>query len=402
MSIGKLRSKVSVGYMEECLLVDTPKLVPADRFSNLLVTADCGSTQTRVSVIDLDAGDFESGLNDIFVIPSRYGEPTDFVMSESIKSPLLLDNMQSKIANTASSPDSLVSYHHIARTTIMEDLGLVPRKMTSIKEKSEDPSLVINLVDAIGYALLKKFGGAVPKVNNIVLSLALPPEDLNVQNKERLRENLQSYKWSTGHDLGVDFVFNEIIFTPEAEAFIQGYYALNDNELPAVSLHIEGGGRSISPALCRSGRAVNTARISLPYGGSMLRRIISDEFYAEEQIHLSEKQLDSAVETGKCLVGKKEYNLVPYLISAKEKMAKKIVADLVAKVFENLDGLQITDVEEVTASGRLFAPGEYNMSLMEFVTNELKKFAPNAEFSLINEPYINKGLVLIGLQGIAE
>lgn len=400
MSIGRLRSEIAVGYREECLLEITPKLNVQEEKKRLLVTADCGSTQTRVSIIDLDAGDFESGLTDIFVVPSKYGVITEFVPTDWIKSGALYDNLQSKIANASWKEGDIVNYTMVARTTIMEDLGLVPSRMSSAKEKSEDANLYVNLVDAIGFAMLRKFGGRVPRVNEIYLSLALPPEDLTANNKERLKGNLKTYRWSNCDSDDVTLRFADVFFTPEAEAFIQGYYALTGVELPEVSLHIEGGGRSISPALCRSGRAVNTARVSLPYGGTALRKIIADEFYQDEQMHLSERQLDSVVETGKCKIGKVEHDLVCYVDSAKQKMAKKIVSDLITKVFEGLDGIRLTDLEEVTASGRLFAPGSYDSTLMKFVAAEFRKYAPAAEFMVIEEPYINKGLVLIGLQNL--
>ena len=134
----------------------------------------------------------------------------------------------------------------------------------------------------------------------------------------------------------------------------------------------------------------------------MLRKITADDFYADEQIHLSERQLDSVVETGICKIGKEESNLVCYVNDAKRKMAKRIVNDLITKVFEGMDGIRITDIEEFTASGRLFSPGKYESSLMDFVAEEFKRFAPRAEFSVIDEPYINKGLVLIGLQNLTE
>lgn len=400
MSIGNLRSEIKVGYREESLLEPMPKLDVQEGKCRLLVTADCGSTQTRVSIVDLDAGDYENGLTDIFVVPSRYGVITEFMPEDGIKSGAIYDNLQSKIANAACREDSILRYAMVARTTIMEDLGLVPNRMSSVKEKSEDASLYVNLVDAIGFALLRKCKGKMPRVSEIYLSLALPPEDLSANNKERLKENLKVYRWSCCDADDVTFRFADVFFTPEAEAFIQGYYALTGVELPEVSLHIEGGGRSISPALCRSGRAVNTARVSLPYGGTALRKIISDEYYQEEQVHLSERQLDAVLETGKCKIGKVEHDLVCYVESAKKKMAKKIVSDLITKVFEGLDGIRLTDLEEVTASGRLFAPGTYDATLMLFVADEFRKYAPAAEFMVIEEPYINKGLVLIGLQNL--
>lgn len=391
MRISKLRSEISVGYMESCLLDSLPVLEPSEKCGTLLISADCGSTQTRISIVDLDNADFTSGLRDIFVIPSRFGLMTEFLDKSQIKSDVFYDNLQSRVVNNAWEEGCLVNFQLVGRATIMEDLGLVPNRMSSTKEKSEDPSLFINLIDAIGYALIRKYGGKVPKTNEIYLSLALPPEDLSGNNKDRLMRNLKKYKWSQGNQPMIELNFSNIVFVPEAEAFIQGYYALNDGELPEVSLHIEGGGRSISPALCRYGRAVNTARVSLPYGGGMLRKMIADEFYTEEQIHLSERQLDAAIETGSCKVGKKVYDLVYYIENAKDTIAKKIVSDLITKVFENLDGIRITDVEEITASGRLFAPGEYDMSLMNFVSKEFRRFAPNADFTVIEEPYINKG-----------
>lgn len=383
--------KITTGFMEEWLLTEMPEITISRGEATVIAGIDCGSTQTRAVLHGAEIGDVEKDIKEIFVMPSGYGL-VPYGREVRANSELMYDNLNSVIFNLDDEIADMVDTVNIVRTSMAANLGVNKLVLSSTKDKSEDPSLILNLLDTIGYGLIKKFNGKLVDKYNLYVTIALPPEELTDRNIKKLKDNLRTYSWGTG-GTSITLNFEHIEFIPEAEAYIQAVYAFSE-DIPTYSLHIEGGGRSISPALCKEGRPIHTARTSFPYGGSQLKDNIIRRYYEQEGVTATEIQVESALETGELKIGSKYFDIKQIIKEEKEKYGKKIASDILKGVFDRVADISPAMIEQISVSGRLFSEGEIGVSIFEYLETALREIAPHAEYYSLDDQLVCIGAIL--------
>ena len=148
----------------------------------MVVGIDAGSTGTRVSIIDRK--DFEdlssetinaeaiTNFSHSYVIPSTFAVLED--ERELLpKSEALADNYDSHLTLVKNnSKDPYITRVRVIRGQKIKDAaGAVPRFMDSGTPKTKNFVFYVNVIDSIGYAILRKYSGRIPKSIDVSLGV---------------------------------------------------------------------------------------------------------------------------------------------------------------------------------------------------------------------------------------
>jgi len=387
------RKKVIDDGEERLHVVYSPKA--SSREADLVIGYDGGSTQGRCIIIDIEAENPMAEMETTYVAPSVSSfVPDDRTITP--KSGELFDNMDSYIANTSGKMDALVQTLRVIRGQKMVDESLAENRLSSSDLKTTDPVFYANIVDGIGYALIQKYGDAVPHKVNIFLGVALPPDDKGEISQNRLRENLNKFSWThRPSNTKLEMSINVVSVMTEPEAFVKAHYARLGEEIPDHCLHIEGGGRSTGVEILRNGVSLDAAQRSLSYGGSQLLDNIA-QMYVNKYggARPTRRVMEIAIRKGYIQSGNSQVDIVEMIKQAKEDYAKQIVNDVVQQVFDQQQQVRLLDVNIITVSGRLMAAGDYGISMAPFVEAEFKKRSPHTDFSHLSENLIPFGLTI--------
>jgi hypothetical protein len=385
----------------------------------VLVGVDGGSTQTRLSIVDLNnMDDFMDQLQEIHVIPSVSLSVTNDQKIPD-KGNFLYDHMDSSITNLDTRPEALFRFARLVRGTKATDVESSENRLKSSTQKTVDPTFYYNMVDSIGYGLSLKYKQNIPSVVNVLLSVALPPDDTNEKNMEIFRKNLKSFKWThTPTGVSTEIRIKAVRASTEPEAFIKAYYALSEEDsIPENILHIEGGGRSMGIEILINGQSLATAQKTLSFGGSQLLDNIGGMYVAKNGgSPLKRDVLEKAVRTGKLRAGNDLIDITGIIQPAKEMLGKKIVNDTILTVFDQQTRVSLQDLNVISVSGRLFdetpitkhnpKTGEDEVvggiSLAPFVSAGFKALVPSVRFLHIKGNYIPIGLVIQAYNDFVE
>lgn len=365
---------------------------------------DVGSTQGRVTIVDQsDLQNLVEQLNKTTVIPSISATVLDDRVIAP-RSELMYDMMDTFITNLSGNLEAPFQAVRLVRGAKAQDVETKENRLTSSTQKIYDTTFYYNLFDMAGYGIVDKFEGSIPETVNAVMSIALPPDDKNEKNIERLEHNLASFNWKH-RETGVTIKFNitRVVVHTEPEAFIKAYYALTGKEVPETTLHIEGGGRSTGAEVLVNGESLGTAQKSMDFGGTQLKDMIGSSYVAKNGGRVpKEALLDAALETGLLKVGNGTVDIVELIIENKDVMALKIADEVGLKIFDQQSKVTYADLNVISVSGRLMKPGQYEYSLAKPLADRFKELAPNTEFLYIEGNYIPQGLVLLALMKMME
>lgn len=361
-----------------------------DTRKRLLVGVDGGSTQTRVLIIDnLDEPDTE-----LYTIPST----SSFVVKDleiRNQGENLYDVMDSYITNLASSAELIFTKERVIRGNKKVDFNGTEERISSTNQKISSKPFYINIIDAIGYAIVQKYT-EIPKEVDVILGVALPPDDrasqVNIDKFNSIINN--SFKWANT-ELGVEITINVIenIVRTEPEAFIMAYHITQEEEIPEVELHINAGGRSIGIELLENGRAIDSVSKTLAYGGApMLEDLGNLISKSEGGRKPSNKALTEAIKTGLLKVGNTTKDITDYIKTIKKQYADRIYNDVIKEVFDVQREITLNDVNIISISGGTFSEGECGISVAEYLEEDFKRAAPDTDFVYIEYNYIPLGL----------
>lgn len=386
-----IKKKVIIEEGEELLHNHYP-LSTVDKTKRLLVGVDAGSTQTRVLLIDDLNNEPDTTL---YTIPSV----SSFVPNDVEIRPqgdLLYNIMDSVIVNLKALNETIFTKRRVVRGTKKTDFGGAENRISSSNQKIKSEVFYINIIDAIGYALCQKYKDAIPKNVELVVGVALPPDDRqSTTNRNAFkRQLLGQYSWThTDSDVNINIDIAETTILTEPEAFIKAYYSTTDEEIPEYILHINGGGRSIGVELLANGIPIEKTSKSLYYGGTQLLDNLGELIAKTEGGRAAKEQaLRKAINTGFLTSGKTVKDVVDYIKTVKAEMADKIYTDVTKYVFDAQQEVAIEDIAEISVSGRLFESGEYDISIADFLGEKYKQVSPNTEFIRMEGNLIPLGL----------
>ena len=386
-----IKKKVIIEEGEELLHKHYP-LSTVDKTKRLLVGVDAGSTQTRVLLIDDLNNEPDTTL---YTIPSV----SSFVPNDVEIRPqgdLLYNVMDSVIVNLKALNETIFTKRRVVRGTKKTDFGGAENRISSSNQKIKSEVFYINIIDAIGYALCQKYKDSIPKNVELVVGVALPPDDRqSTTNRNAFkRQLLGQYSWThTDSDVSINIDIAETTILTEPEAFIKAYYSTTDEEIPEYILHINGGGRSIGVELLANGIPIEKTSKSLYYGGTQLLDNLGELIAKTEGGRAAKEQaLRKAINTGFLTSGKTVKDVVDYIKTVKAEMADKIYTDVTKYVFDAQQEVAIEDIAEISVSGRLFESGEYDISIADFLGEKYKQVSPNTEFIRMEGNLIPLGL----------
>jgi len=358
----------------------------------ILAGIDAGSTQTRVILIDTATE--EPDLTN-YIIPSvSCSVPSDVEIRP--QGALLYNLLDSTIINKKLSKETIFTKERIVRGTKKIDFGGAENRISSTVQKINSKIFYMNIIDAIGYSLCQKYQGSIPTDIELIVGVALPPDDRQSSaNRNKFREELLgAYTWAHTEskvEVNIDIAEAEILTEPEA--FIKAYYIEQGEDVPEYVVHINGGGRSIGVELLKNGVPIEKTSKSLYYGGSQLIEnlgtlIAKSEGGREPNTNALRKALD----TGYLARGKESKDVIKYIKTVKEEMADQIFADVIKSVFDVQQEVSVEDVAEISVSGRLFSEGEYKFSIADALASKFEQLSPSTDFFFVEGNYIPLGL----------
>ena len=385
------KTKVAIEEGEELLHIHYPLSV-INKKVRVLAGLDVGSTQTRVVLIDSTSE--EPDLT-IYSVPSVSCTVSNDVEIRP-QGDLLYNLMDSTIVNKKVSNETIFTKERIVRGSKKTDFGGAENRISSTMQKISSKVFYMNAIDAIGYALCQKYKAKIPSDVELVVGVALPPDDRqSTANREKFRKQLLgSYTWAhTDSKVAINIDIAETDILTEPEAFIKAYYIEEDQEVPEYVLHVNGGGRSIGVELLKNGVPIERTSKSLYYGGSQLIEDLATLIAKSEGgREPNTNSLRKALDTGYLAKGKENKDIIEYIRTSKEEIANKIFADIIKYVFDVQQEVSVEDVAEISVSGRLFAEGAYNISIADFLEDKFKGISPSTEFVVFEGNYIPLGL----------
>lgn len=413
--LGEARQKRGSG-----LVIDTTQ---TNKTITLLAGVDAGSTETRIVLAnkgDMDV--FYSGNSDaaldtisqVYRIPSTYAivEDAREIPSASMS---LEDNYDSQIMlqrNGAEKP--LISRHRILRgRKITDATGLVARYLDSSTNKTDNPIFYINVLDAIGYAILQKYSGSIPSEVNLYLALSVRPKELTTICKDRLRKNLQGtfvFGWDA---CDITLHIKDLMFTTEPEAQISGTITVYDLRSGAGHLdqaeadklatmadqlyssdcyvHIEGGGSSIGVEVVKGHNLVDSCSSTFQLGGNYMAQVFIDRVRETLGRTVTKEAANSAILTCQLRDGRNLLDVSEMVAQVKSQVAMSIVESLRHQVIDLAPDLSMPDVEFITLGGRLFAADDSGNTIGEYLEQYIQQISPNTEVITLAENFIPHG-----------
>lgn len=363
-----------------------------DKTVKMLVGVDGGSTQTRVMIVDdADDPDMEQ-----YIIPSVSSfVPSDIEIRPQGDS--LYNRMDSYLINGKTKTQTIFTKKRVIRGTKKTDFNGSEERISSSAQKIASDVFYINVIDAIGYALCQKFTTNIPKHVKLILGIALPPDDrASSSNINRFRNEMNGiYTWKhTDSGVEINIEIEECHIMTEPEAFIKAYYISMDQDIPEITLHINGGGRSIGIELLENGVPIDSVSRTLAYGGA---KLIDDlgVLYAKEKGGRAPqtKTLQRAIKTGFMRNGKGFEDVSDLVSVVKKEFAGRIFKDVIKYVFDTQSEITLRDVGEISVSGRIFDEGECAISVAKYLQEEFYQASPQTEFFTISENFIPLGLI---------
>ena len=404
----KTKRRVDDGLEDLCKVVKCNKTSDT---KTVLMGIDGGSTSTRVSVIDFEDSDNIDNYLKKYIIPSTHSEINTSEEIES-QSDLLIDNLDSWIVNTIPAPDNVFDKLRVLRATKKDDSNKSTVKIASSEQKVDSPAFYVNLIDAMGYALVQKYADRLPKSVDIYAGFSMRPDDLQGKsNREKFQKRITGkFIWSN-KDLGVDYLEINVkgaSVQSEPEAALKGNYTLSGEETPSLAVLIEGGGSSFGVEVLQDGVRQKALSRTFEYGGTQLKQSINDRFIEDfGGATLTDDNLETALKTGRIVKGRNVTDVVDIVKDCKDVFAQQILNDIKGQIFDRTTAFKMVDIETFIFSGRIFRPGDFSTedsnegaegySLTQPLVERIRKLNPQAEFLTLKDNFIPFGNLLLAV-----
>lgn len=407
----------------------------------MVVGIDAGSTGTRVSIIDRK--DFEdlssetinaeaiTNFSHSYVIPSTFAVLED--ERELLpKSEALADNYDSHLTLVKNnSKDPYITRVRVIRGQKIKDAaGAVPRFMDSGTPKTKNFVFYVNVIDSIGYAILRKYSGRIPKSIDVSLGVSVRPNELGTVYQKILIDNLKGIYTFLWGNVKFDINITSVFATTEPEAQIEGSTSLydllsiiteekatetNDEELikkantyrelsdmllePSSYIHIEGGGSSIGVEVVKANAdgdmtVMSACSRAFNIGGNFLMRTAKDQIRDNLGRTASDESAENALKTGLLKNGRNMDDVIDIIKITKRKVAEAIFEKFTHEVIDVNADLVLSDIDFIAMAGQLFSEGECGISIVDYFADLIKTVSPNTTVIRLPENYIPQGNAL--------
>lgn len=407
----------------------------------MVVGIDAGSTGTRVSIIDRK--DFEdlssetinaeaiTNFSHSYVIPSTFAVLED--ERELLpKSEALADNYDSHLTLVKNnSKDPYITRVRVIRGQKIKDAaGAVPRFMDSGTPKTKNFVFYVNVIDSIGYAILRKYSGRIPKSIDVSLGVSVRPNELGTVYQKILIDNLKGIYTFLWGNVKFDINITSVFATTEPEAQIEGSTSLydllsiiteekatetNDEELikkantyrelsdmllePSSYIHIEGGGSSIGVEVVKANAdgdmtVMSACSRAFNIGGNFLMRTAKDQIRDNLGRTASDESAENALKTGLLKNGRNMDDVIDIIKITKRKVAEAIFEKFTHEVIDVNADLVLSDIDFIAMAGQLFSEGECGVSIVDYFADLIKTVSPNTTVIRLPENYIPQGNAL--------
>lgn len=416
--LGENRQKKGSGVVIDETMTNEP--------INLLAGVDAGSTETRVCLADwrdadifMDSGRTKEALDSLMTtyrIPSTYANVDDAREIAPVSSSLE-DNYDSTlmlVSNTAEKP--MITRHRVLRGRKTQDvMGLVARYLDSSTNKTDNVIFYMNIIDALGYAILQKYSGEIPREVHIRLTLSVRPKELTSKCEDKMKENLVGAFMFNWKSVSIQIHIDGVAFTTEPEAEIGGtttiydLRALNGIEAEKYSaladklsdsdcyVHIEGGGSSIGVEVVRNGNIIDAASSTFPLGGNYMAQVFIDRYRDQNDRTITKEAANSALLT--CLLrdGRSTLDVSSLVSACKNQVGMDILERLRHEVIDTMSDLTMQDIEFITLGGRLFLPDAAGTTIGEYFCDYVQQLSRNTEVVILPENFIAQGNLVTAL-----
>ena len=405
-----------------------PKHANGNGTVELVIGVDAGSTQTRVAIADANdyttlmvlsdtepAGAYQFLTQGSYIIPSSFALVAD---EREIKpcSDNLEHNYDSRVIRVKTKAvEPVVGSHRIVRGQKVKDAtGLVQQSLDSSTNKMDNQIFYLNVLDGIGYALLQKYNGAIPRNVKIHLVLSVRPNELNHICQTRMNDNFLGrfiFSWG-GAEINMDIVTAD--YTTEPEAQVNGTAAVfdlaavvtGDEEKSALAdkinnsdsyIHIEGGGSSIGVEVIKNGNIINGCSKTFHLGGNYLTQVVASRLRDTLGRTVTRESAQEAVVS--CLLrnGRERDDVTEIVAECKSQVGMDIMERLRHEVIGLSTDLSLRDMDFVTLGGRLFSDDDAGQSIGKYFARYLEQVSPNTDVIILQNSYIPQGNLIIGI-----
>ena len=386
----------------------------------LLAGVDAGSTETRVSLADWkdaaifgDSSKSQEALDILlrdFRIPSTYANVDDAREITPV-SDNLEDNYDSNLTLIRNNAEkSMIGRCRVLRGRKTQDaMGLVSRYLDSSTNKTDNPIFYVNILDGLGYAILQKYNGAIPKEVDIYLTLSVRPKELTSICRKKMTENLVGTFMFIWKSVNVQLNIKDLAFTTEPEAQIGGtttvYDLRADSGIDAVHysamadqlydshcyVHIEGGGSSIGVEVVRNGSLIDACSSTFPLGGNYMAQMFIDRYREQNGRTITKEAAGSALITCILREGRSSIDVSELVAQCKNQVGMDILERLRHEVVDTMSDLMLQDVEFITLGGRLFLPDAAGTTVGEYFGEYVHQLSPNTDVHILAENFIAQG-----------
>lgn len=325
---------------------------------NLIAGVDGGSTTTRVVLLD-DMKDVKA-LDVVYSIPSDFGikEGDGILLPQSAE---LFDNMESSVLVKN---NDFLKDTKMLRGALKQNSPCTESHISSIDQKLDSAGFYLNMIDAIGYAVIQKFSDACPRVVNLYMGASLRPNDVNTESRRTqfINRIKGTYIWSNPFLDGVLTInIKRVDVQTEAEAQEKGFFLKARQKAPVCFATFEIGGSSIGTSIMKNGVKIDKAEKPLSYGGAQLLEILADNCRDSGKLDYlpSLSVLEEAINSGYLKEGTRKISIVKEICDAKDKLASQIAEDFRTEVLAKMGNFSFKEVEKVFFGGRVFKRGEF-------------------------------------------
>lgn len=394
----------------------------------LIAGVDAGSTETRVCLADKDdakvyadpkqMGVALSLLQRTFIIPSTYAN-TDDAREISPASDNIEDNYDSivmLVSNKAEKP--MISRHRVLRGRKISDaMGVTQRYMDSSTNKSDNPIFYVNILDALGYAIMLKYNGSIPERVKVHLTVSVRPKELVSKCKQKMLENLLGEFIFCWRSVKIRMNIASLDFTTEPEAQIGGTTTMCDlraaNNIDKAEnteladklwdsscyIHIEGGGSSIGVEVIRDGEIVDACSSTFQLGGNYMAQVFIDRYREMQGRTVTKEAANTAILTGILKDGRNTLDVSNLVAHCKDQVAMNIAERLRHEVIDTMADLTLNDVEFISLGGRLFSKDAAGNDIGTFFEGYIHQISPHTEVFSLPENFIAQCNMTSGLSG---
>ncbi len=398
---------------------------------NIVAGVDAGSTETRVCLASVeDAIIFSDNkriaeaieaLNRVYIIPSTFAMTTDnreiLPASDSIE-----DNYDSTIiAVHVAAEKPMLTRHRVLRgRKMMDTSGLVSRYLDSSTNKSDNHIFYTNIIDALGYAIMQKFNGAIPMKVVVQLMLSVRPREMTAPCRKKMLDNLVGQFIFAWKNTNITLDIQDVDFSTEPEAQVFGTTTLCDlkyaNDPTGIAyknladrlcdshlyIHIEGGGSSIGVEVVRDGQLVGSCSSAFELGGNYLCTVFIDRLRDVLGRAVTQDAASEALKTTLLRDGRETIDVNEIVADCKNQVALDIVERLRHRVIDLNHTIMLQDVEFITLGGRLFRPDDQGNTISEYLKGYIQQISPNTDVIVLEENYIPQGNLVMRVNAVAD